>query len=796
MATLFEQVNDVALSAFLDFTKVGFTDAYVKTAASDSDFEQSFFQLAYQQLQDKLGNLLPYLIGFEVVNKSDDGTKALGCFGFRSSNGQILFVPVFFINGSVKGLDLLYSKNHQQFYPLNEDFADMFLKDDASGLGTPSDETRDSIQRDTPNLDMRDIVRPPRTGKYTYASVKGDDSVLLNFLGASTPQIKKAFYNILTQYPDYMQEAMRIHSMDKLGEALAGMDVENPGKTYRANSDIKPVKSDEIEVIEPKNPKAKGLSPADKQTLLTQGYVIIDKRPDEKKSQFGAVKFVEKFTNPNDTGFYPYITANGGIRLGLVLTHPMQLRDHFATADSIVLDLDAENKGQAYLVDAQHVYVKDQIYIKDFGTVLKMFEDINEVKPSFDNTYILINEKLRCSTPFRVVSSLKDPSGIRRIKIELYHENNDDDPEYRLGQRMEKERRPGSARSLPKTDTYYEKPRPPCDITLVVTKQPGDHLTIHDKTVYVPAGFKVMNLNFKSPSVSMKDSEPYDEYRLRREKARDTWLAGKPGRRSALIGTMHEKNIFPLTVRANGSDFFADIPEFKKNYANPAMAKIGMVLDFGLGVKEAEELINGLEVKGKSKVSGYIKLAYTGSSRPWYQDEVPYTDEFGHPTTTGIGQEFPQPVDESYTEDPSELHAGRGTRTDPEGESSDPGSNGGGANDIGQEVQHAVQLAQGGQKEIFDTQSLATLAKYVSPSDKIQEYLPYFVSALDRLGRTLFLVHYESDKFSEAYGRTDLPQLVELLTSVFKNLGDLVIFLKRKSPELSINMSDQDTLDS
>jgi hypothetical protein len=40
-----------------------------------------------------------------------------------------------------------------------------------------------------------------------------------------------------------------------------------------------------------------------------------------------------------------------------------------------------------------------------------------------------------------------------------------------------------------------------------------------------------------------------------------------------------------------------------------------------------------------------------------------------------------------------------------------------------------------------------------------------------------------------------LPELVELVTSVLKNMGDLVIFLKRKSPELSINMSKSEGLD-
>jgi hypothetical protein len=110
-------------------------------------------------------------------------------------------------------------------------------------------------------------------------------------------------------------------------------------------------------------------------------------------------------------------------------------------------------------------------------------------------------------------------------------------------------------------------------------------------------------------------------------------------------------------------------------------------------------------------------------------------------------------------------------------------------------VNDAVRMAQNGQKEIFDTQMIGALAKYVSVGDKVSEYLPSMVEAMDRLGRILFLLHWETDKFKEMYGRGDLPELVELVTNVLKNIGDLIIFLKRKSPELSINMSRGDGMD-
>lgn len=769
-----------------------------KLAASDQDFEQSFFQLAYQQLQDKLGNLLPFLVGFELVQKEQDGTKALGVFGFRSNNGQILYVPAFFINGTVKGLDLLYSKNHQQFYPLNEDFADMFLKDDVSELGNASQQTRDDVQKDMPAMDLMDLVRPPRTGKYSFAEDTSteNESLLLDYLKTASAKEKEGFLQLMEKYSEYTEAVLGLYPMDKIADALAAS--EQPGKSIEEKAEVKVITQP------PKNPKS--LTPQNKSDLLTKGYVIIDKRTDDQKSKFGPYQFVEKFSNPQKTGFYPYITHNGGIRFGFVILRPHQLQQHLATNDAIVIDLDSDEPGQSYLVDPAKLFAKDQITVEDYSTIHKMLTDINGITPSFDDTYILLSESLKASTPFKVVSSIKDPSGIRRVTIELYKthfDNNESIGSYDRSDVCMSDcpstnstvTTAGSARRVPAGSNSFHHTARAKHLTLVLTKKVGDDLTIKGDMVYVPAGFKVFKINLKEPSryAPYKDGETEKDREQKQfaidQKVED-WKAGKPGNKSALIGTMHEKSVWPLTVRANGSDFFVDLPSFKKSYNSPLKAKIGMVLDLHMGVKEAEELIEGL---GHSKkIKGYIKLAYTGSSTPYYYDEQPYINDLGLPTTTGVPQEFQQPVDQQYTGDPTQVEKGHAGNVEGiEGEEKQEGQEG-----LQGDINQAVQMAQGGQKEIFDTQSIATLAKYVSPDDKINEYMPYLISGLDRLGRMLFLVHWEADKFAELYGRSDMPQLVELLTSVFKNLGDLVVFMKRKSPEISINMNTEDNIDA
>ena len=91
---------------------------------------------------------------------------------------------------------------------------------------------------------------------------------------------------------------------------------------------------------------------------------------------------------------------------------------------------------------------------------------------------------------------------------------------------------------------------------------------------------------------------------------------------------------------------------------------------------------------------------------------------------------------------------------------------------------------------------MAALARHVGVEDKILEYVTSLLEAVDRLGRILFLLHWDTDKFIEMYGRGDLSTMYELINSVFKNLGELVIFLKRRSPELTINMNKDDALNA
>jgi hypothetical protein len=745
--------------------------ALSKTAADDQ-IEGAFFQLAYQRMQDTLKNLIPFLVGFEIVKKNEDNTKALGVFGFRSEGGQVLFVPAFFVNGKVKPLDLLYSKNNEQFYPLNEDFAEMFIKEDLLGLGDNSKENRSDIMRDATQGDYRQMSVPPRTGRYAIASV-------LDYVKDSDDQTKEAFTNLIEKDAEFCESLLRFYPLEKVAEAIK---LEDGDKYRKSNKGAKKV--DLVKVVKPSDKEeVKKLTDHDKQTLMTQGYVIVDDRAESAKSSFGAVDYIKKFTNPTDSGFYSYVTKLGGLRYGLLIVRPKQLQQDFATDDTLVIDLDSK-EGNTYIRDHKQVFIKDQIRVQDYSMAHKMMVDPAEAKPGYSNVYILINENLKATQPFRINANFKDASGIRRISVEPC-------TEYCgcSSVRSGPTDRPGSIHELPRGN-FYEHPKRANEIMLVMTKKQGDRFEYKDTMLYVPGGFKLLKINpakqhhgglWENPSfnLSKKDREDRDKVKKEQEAEKEKYLRGEPGYPGTLHGILRDKNIFPMTVHTNGSEYFVDIDGAKKRYDDPLAAKIAMVVELGLDQKVASDLLDSL-VPGFTK-KGHIKLAYTGDIYPQPFEEQPYTNEFGQQTYVGVGQENTLPTMDSYTGNPTQKDLG----TMPEVKGIDP-----------RVVQQATQMAQNGQKEIFDTQMIGALAKYVSVGDKISEYLPSMVESMDRLGRILFLLHWDTDKFKEMYGRGDLPELLELVTSVFKNIGELIVFLKRKSPELSINMSKVDELEA
>ena len=112
---------------------------------SDSNFERTFADLAFTRLRDKAPGLLNYLIGFQLLDKNDEDTKAAGLFAFKLGSDW-LYAPMFFLNGELKGHELLYIKSRDAFVPLQENWVNYLLNRRQRSLGESENNDMGSLE--------------------------------------------------------------------------------------------------------------------------------------------------------------------------------------------------------------------------------------------------------------------------------------------------------------------------------------------------------------------------------------------------------------------------------------------------------------------------------------------------------------------------------------------------------------------------------------------------------------------------------------------------------------------------
>jgi len=148
----------------LGFLRAQKHDGFFKFASSEGGneqgFEQAFSSLAYAYLKDKAPRLLDFMVGFQLVERNDDNTKAMGVFGFRVGD-QWLYAPVFFLNGDLKGHELLYIKKQDSFVPMKENWVNYLMSRKPHVLGEGSDQDTHQLggyQPDVQNLSISPAV--------------------------------------------------------------------------------------------------------------------------------------------------------------------------------------------------------------------------------------------------------------------------------------------------------------------------------------------------------------------------------------------------------------------------------------------------------------------------------------------------------------------------------------------------------------------------------------------------------------------------------------------------------------
>ena len=105
--------------------------------------------------------------------------------------------------------------------------------------------------------------------------------------------------------------------------------------------------------------------------------------------------------------------------------------------------------------------------------------------------------------------------------------------------------------------------------------------------------------------------------------------------------------------------------------------------------------------------------------------------------------------------------------------------------DSGMDDMNPMQLFEMSQEQnmpnLFDHGVVGSLLQTYDSMALVDRYLPDLETALDCMGRILFLFYWKPEDFSQAYGSDDMTALENKLLSNFRSFGALVLELIQKT---------------
>lgn len=102
--------------------------------------EQIFADIAYAYIKENAPSLAKRVAGFQILESSDDSDRAAGMYAFDKDDGSRLYMPMLFVNGALKGAELLYDPKSDVFHSSEEASVSKLLAKDSSryGQGVPN----------------------------------------------------------------------------------------------------------------------------------------------------------------------------------------------------------------------------------------------------------------------------------------------------------------------------------------------------------------------------------------------------------------------------------------------------------------------------------------------------------------------------------------------------------------------------------------------------------------------------------------------------------------------------------
>jgi hypothetical protein len=716
---------------------------------SDDDIEIAFSEQAWTQIQNKLKPLAKdeYRLGFEIVWKDDNNTKMVGLFAFRTGK-QLLYAPVFFINGNIKGTDLLYRENVKSFVPATHDWAKYLISKAETEQG--KGEQMSTYDRNSKQMDINDIAFNPVTGRggmkrasFTQAFV--DIMGLMKVAHEEQSPVK----SLLQKQGSSMFEHLSnwILGDEKFAEQFHAtvpesdwLDLEFPITTIKQASTTKPAG---IRVFKGYNTNV----PQEKRAgHIKQGYSFEDTRPDSSIEPIYEDMTVD-ISSIDEGGIYDLMTLDGLKKVFAAPKVPYEsCINNLHSTNQICCDDDNESgyfdydnrKKQRFLVidfGNKSSRVCTNIYGMRADSENKDLESMFKDKPEVGKCYYIYEPDSG-----KILSDLLYVSGISNVEEGVTN------VEYHSSSWISDTSTP----KVVKINTHLESP---VYLNKVLTPS-------KNKWIEVKCDIKTENGHTSIDEVELEYA-PGDAANL------DVLLTFNNYKKATVIKSDSVDGYYTLSF--GEGDTIRDISRPDAVYAIMKSASVRQ--------ETAEEVL------GVTDARGYYELTLrkqAGSKLVFDQIDPGMfnnisVNEFGYSE---------QPYQEAQLVGTSGSMLGNNVQFYNNATTDERNVSGRNQDLMGATPMQLFEMSQtSGDRSVFEHGVVGQLVKTYDSGSLIQEYIPDLLQALDKLGRSLFLFYWKPEDFSEFYGSDDVSDMQNMFQTSFLSFGELVLDLIQRHPE-------------
>jgi uncharacterized protein YktB (UPF0637 family) len=705
----------------------------------ETGFEQKFGQLVDAHLNEKLPSLTNYRVGFQVIDKTDEGDRAVGVAAFVV-NDVWLYIPVFFLKGDLRGTELIYVKQRDMFVPAADNWISTISERGLEVLGKSKEQGAESdffAAPENTNIYL-DSTEFGKTANFDDNSLIGYDEVCdmfkchkdasmpidlpehLNKLGpdaamtfANTVLNSEKFANALFHHYDDVSVEKMLKDCVRIYASHQKQAAEPQVQFYTA---------DDMEKA------AAELGDTEKGLLLRNDVYVRDTRTNFSKIYEDEVG-TGVIQNPTNPGIYDVYTMDGKFKPYIVLTPknidecPTMFRQRNNNVGHQVCLIDIDDPKSFICKRNNDVFAKPSTKITEKeikGLQGGMKASLRSLRDLKDGTELLFVTGADNCIRTRLVKKLTTGDGGLVVAMA------------------------NTAGTMSKNMTTSNSSIG--EIVVEFTGREG-RLKVKGDHMFVPSHCRVFTREPGKGENKLALGTPETIYQTMHKQAGDGWGLHRI-ELFATQGTMELKT-------ASGSTGLMSRSEGLRH----------MIEDHGIFAGQAMQMWNRAKRNPQNRTSFLIKHAAPYDTTAYGNSERPF---MGGPS-----------ANEDYGIKSTIQAEGGRALTGPK--ASDNTSM------LPQQaIDKATQAAEAGIKEVFDVAVLEGLVDKTDISELRKDYLKDMIQGMDKVGRMLFLFYWHRDEFEDRYGQEDLTKLEDTLKDVFTSIGDLVLFLKNKtaySPE-------------